>query len=93
MRKHATPAAFAVSFVALLFASQTQGADSSNNSSKDNSPQAGGSRIQREVRHELVTLSRYSVFDNIAYRVDGTQVTLVGQVVLPVLKGDAGKAR
>jgi hyperosmotically inducible protein len=49
-------------------------------------------RIQREVRHELVTLSRYTVFDNIAYRVDGTQVTLLGQVVQPVLKDDAGKA-
>jgi hyperosmotically inducible periplasmic protein len=92
MRKHASSAAFAVSFVAALFASQAQGADSSNNSSKGNSPQAGESRIQREVRHELVTLSRYTVFDNIAYRVDGTQVTLVGQVVQPVLKDDAGKA-
>jgi len=49
-------------------------------------------RIQREVRHELVTLSRYGVFDNIEYRVDGTKVTLTGQVVLPVLKDDAVSA-
>ena len=49
-------------------------------------------RIQREVRHELVTLSRYGVFDNISYRVDGTEVTLMGQVVEPVLKDDAGNA-
>jgi hyperosmotically inducible periplasmic protein len=44
------------------------------------------------VRHELLSLSRYSVFDNIEYRVDGTKVTLVGQVVMPVLKDDAGNA-
>jgi hypothetical protein len=37
--------------------------------------------IQREVRHELLMLSRYSVFDNIEYKVEGTKVTLVGQVV------------
>jgi len=49
-------------------------------------------RIQREVRHELVTLSRYGVFDNISYRVDGTEVTLMGQVVEPVLKDDAASA-
>ncbi len=49
-------------------------------------------RIQREVRHELLSLSRYGVFDNIAYRVDGTQVTLMGQVTQPVLKDDAGTA-
>lgn len=51
-----------------------------------------GDRIQREVRHELLSLSRYGVFDNIAYRVDGTQVTLMGQVTQPVLKDDAATA-
>lgn len=50
------------------------------------------SSIQREVRHELLMLSRYSVFDNIAYRVSGTTVVLTGQVVQPVLKDDAGSA-
>ncbi len=49
--------------------------------------------IAREVRHELVTLPWYSVFDNLAYRVDpdGT-VTLMGQVVRPTLKDDAERA-
>lgn len=49
-------------------------------------------RIAREVRHELVTLPYYSVFDNFAYRVDGYTVTLLGQVTKPVLKSDAEKA-
>ncbi len=44
-------------------------------------------RIYREVRHELVMLPFYGVFDNLAYKVDadGT-VTLLGQVVRPTLK-------
>jgi hyperosmotically inducible protein len=49
--------------------------------------------IAREVRHELVTLPFYSVFDNLAFRVDddGT-VVLMGQVAKPVLKDDAERA-
>jgi hyperosmotically inducible protein len=46
-------------------------------------------RITKEVRHELITLPFYSVFDNLAYRVDGGKVTLFGQVAQPVLKSDA----
>jgi osmotically-inducible protein OsmY len=48
-------------------------------------------RLVREVRHQLVTLPFYSVFDNFSYRVDGTKVTLFGQVLLPTLKSDAEK--
>src|ERR1017187_907214 len=47
-------------------------------------------RIPREVRHELVMLPYYGVFDNLAYRVDGSSVTLLGQVTRPALKNDAG---
>ena len=47
-------------------------------------------RITREVRHELVMLPYYGVFDNLTYRVDGTTVTLMGQVTKPTLKSDAG---
>ena len=52
----------------------------------------GEGRIAREVRHELVTLPYYSVFENLAYKVDGYTVTLVGQVTRPTLKSDAEKA-
>jgi hyperosmotically inducible protein len=62
-------------------------------SAADNeNPQGQGTTIQREVRHELATLARYTVFDNIAYRVNGTQVTLMGQVTQPAVKEDADKA-
>jgi len=50
---------------------------------------AGQGRIAREVRHELVMLPYYGVFDNLAYRVDGNTVTLLGQVTRPTLKSDA----
>ncbi len=43
----------------------------------------------REVRHELVMLPYYGVFDDLNYRVDGYTVTLTGYVTRPVLKSDA----
>ncbi|MGA7295460.1 MAG: BON domain-containing protein [Terriglobales bacterium] len=62
---------------------------------QDNQPtapldQKSIARIYKEVRHVLVMLPYYGVFDNLGYKVDpdGT-VTLIGQVVLPTLKSDA----
>jgi osmotically-inducible protein OsmY len=49
-------------------------------------------QIAKEVRHRLVMLPFYTVFDNLAYKVDGDKVTLYGQVVRPVLKSDAESA-
>src|SRR5262249_34832758 len=46
----------------------------------------------REVRHELLMLPYYSVFDNQAFKVDGDHVTLMGQVMRPTLKSDAESA-
>jgi hyperosmotically inducible periplasmic protein len=59
------------------FAWQNQGSDKTTQ------------RIQKEVRHELVMLPYLGVFDNLAYKVDGSTVTLFGQVTRPSLKGDA----
>jgi hyperosmotically inducible protein len=50
---------------------------------------AGESRIAHEVRHELVMLPYYGVFDDLAFRVEGATVTLLGQVTRPTLKSDA----
>lgn len=49
----------------------------------------GQDRIVKEVRHELVMLPYYNVFDNLAFKVDGSTVTLMGQVTRPTLKSDA----
>lgn len=45
--------------------------------------------LAKEVRHQLVMLPWYSVFDNLAYSVEGDKVTLYGQVTRPSLKSDA----
>jgi hyperosmotically inducible periplasmic protein len=49
-------------------------------------------RIIREVRHELLMLPYFGVFDYIAFKVDGYNVTLLGEVVRPTLKSDAENA-
>jgi hyperosmotically inducible protein len=43
----------------------------------------------REVRHELVMLPYYGVFDNLSFQVSGYTVTLIGQVTRPTLKSEA----
>jgi hyperosmotically inducible protein len=49
-------------------------------------------RITKEVRHELLMLPRLDVFDNLAYKVDGYNVTLYGAVRTPSVKSDAESA-
>lgn len=51
---------------------------------------AATARITKEVGHELRMLPYFTVFDNLSYRVDGYNVTLMGQVTKPTLKSDAG---
>jgi hyperosmotically inducible protein len=49
-------------------------------------------RIQKEVRHELLMLPYLDVFDNLAFKVEGYKVTLLGQVTRPSIKSDAERA-
>jgi len=62
----------------------------------ENRQKLGGSepsaRISRETMHELLMLPYYTVFDNLEYKVEGSHVTLIGQVTNPVLKSDAESA-
>src|SRR5271169_3377366 len=62
-----------------------------NEANETLSPEAEDKLI-REVRHELIMLPWYGVFDNLAFRVDGRTVTLAGQVTNPTLKSDAERA-
>lgn len=48
-------------------------------------------RITKEVRHELIMLPYLDVFDYLAFKVDGYNVTLLGTVTRPSLKSDAEK--
>ena len=54
-------------------------------------PDVNETEIATHVRHELVMLPYYGLFDDLAFRVDGGTVTLLGAVVRPTLKDDAGR--
>src|SRR5579872_4749028 len=65
---------------------------SSRPQSKNQEPKSQ-QEITKEVRHQLVMLPYYSVFDNLAYSVDPNGVvTLSGEVRQPWLKSDAEHA-
>ena len=49
-------------------------------------------RIVREVRHELLMLPQFSIYDNLSYKVEDNTVTLLGQVRNAVLKDEAQAA-
>ena len=49
-------------------------------------------KLAKEVRHQLVMLPWYSVFDSLVYKVEGDKVILSGQVTRPTLKSDAEAA-
>jgi hyperosmotically inducible protein len=75
----------------LLFVSSLALAQAQQTSPAQVTPQAE-ERITREVRHEILMLPWYGVFDVIGYRVNGFNVTLEGSVVRPVTKSDAENA-
>ena len=52
-------------------------------------PKQGLTKFENAVRHELVMLPWYGVFDNLEFKIDGRHVTLSGQVTRPTLKSDA----
>jgi len=48
-----------------------------------------GAELAGKVRHELVMLPWYGVFDNLAFQIEDGKVILLGQVTRPALKSDA----
>lgn len=78
--------------VTLLFASggSLLAATSKNQAPRD--PAHYEAWLTKEVRHQLVMLPWLTIFDNLEYKVDGTKITLMGQVVRPALKEDAGRS-
>jgi len=45
--------------------------------------------LSQEVHNQLVLLPFYSVFDNLEYKINDREVTLLGQVTQPTVKTDA----
>ncbi len=48
--------------------------------------------LARAVRHQILVLPFYSVFDTVSFAMDGDKVVLTGQVVRPSLKASAEAA-
>ena len=69
--------------------STTQTASPSTPQSDRGTSQKAVDRLYKEVRHELVMLPNLSLWDNLAYKVDGYKVTLLGQVRNAGLKSEA----
>jgi hyperosmotically inducible periplasmic protein len=46
-------------------------------------------RVIRDVRHQILMLPYYDVYDSISFKVEGYNVTLLGKVVHATLKDDA----
>ena len=52
----------------------------------------GDTQLSKDVRHKLRMLPYYGVFDNLAYEINGSTVTLYGQVVRPSTRSDAARS-
>jgi hyperosmotically inducible protein len=64
-------------------------ADQKNHNDAFVAGDAAEARIAKDVRHQLVMLPYYGVFDDLAFQLSGGTVTLLGSVVRPSLKSDA----
>lgn len=81
-----------VVFAASLLAQSNQPSQSEMPKSDERTPAADQkleNRLYREVGHELRMMPQFDAFDNLAYKIDGATVTLLGQVVHAVLKDEA----
>ena len=85
-------------FLAAILALGSTGlaiAASTDEASPQSAPSANArleQRLSSEVRHELNLIPQFTVFDNLAYRVNGGTVTLFGQVRDAIVK-DSAEAR
>ncbi len=58
-------------------------------------PEAGGQAgnppvdLQKEVMNAILRMPRFGVFDNLAFELQGADVTLLGQVMMPITKLEA----
>jgi len=85
-------ASFGIVLVALSLVVAVITLASAPHSTKAQRETKANQNLVREVRHQLLLLPYYSVFDNLAFKVDGDHVTLEGQVTRPTLKSDAEAA-
>lgn len=73
----------------MLFGAALASAQNSNHNDAFVPGSPNESAIAQNVRHQLLMLPYYTIFDDLAFRVQGSTVTLLGAVTNPVLKSDA----
>ncbi len=78
---------FTISIFAMLLLAVAPAVGSAQRAQEVTNPQ-----LAKKVRHELVMLPYYGVFDNLAYSINGGNVTLYGQVVRPSTRSDAERS-
>jgi len=71
-----------------LMAALLAGAGIAGAANKGNIPVNSDAIIAGSVRHEVLTYPRYTIFDDISYRVVNGQVELIGAVTQPFKKKD-----
>jgi hyperosmotically inducible protein len=82
-------------FLATLFALCTAGAAMASATDQISQPVALNvnssleQRLSGDVHHQLALIPQFTIFDNLAYRVDGGTVTLYGQVRNAIIKDEA----
>jgi hyperosmotically inducible protein len=87
-----TRASFWCALVLCLVVSASALPQPEQNNQSSAADQQMQSRINREVYHELVMLPQLTIFDNLSYKVDGSTVTLMGEVRNAVLKDEAAQS-
>jgi hyperosmotically inducible periplasmic protein len=70
-------------------AGSASGTSATPQSDRGNASPKAEERLYKEVRHELVMLPNLTLWDNLAYKVEGYKVTLLGQVRNASLKSEA----
>ncbi len=79
-------------FLLVAFGANASSLGTSRSQASNEARGTDESSIVREVHHQLVMLPFYTLFDNLEYKVEGSKVTLMGEVVRPTLKDDAASA-
>jgi hyperosmotically inducible periplasmic protein len=79
-------------FLLVAFGANASSLEASRSQASNESRGTEEASIVREVRHQLVMLPFYTLFDNLECKVEGSKITLMGEVVRPNLKDDAASA-
>jgi hyperosmotically inducible protein len=96
MRVLSSPRVYVLSFLfvflVVAFGANASSLETSRSQASNEARGTEEASIVREVHHQLVMLPFYTLFDNLEYKVEGSKVTLMGEVVRPNLKDDAASA-